>query len=240
MSDWFETWFDSKYYHILYKDRDHSEAERFITNLIQHLQPKKEALFLDLACGKGRHSIHLNQLGFKVEGCDYSPNSIDFAKQYENKSLRFYEHDMRQPLPKSYDYILNLFTSFGYFETEIEHISTLVSIYNALNEGGTFVFDFLNVQYVSDNLLAKENTIKSGIDFEIKRKIENHQIVKNISFVDQDYRYNFSEKVMAFTKAELLEMMHKVGFIVKESFGDYNLSPFEDRSSKRLILVLSK
>jgi SAM-dependent methyltransferase len=122
MSEWFGTWFDSDYYHLLYKDRDYTEAENFVEKLAIHLKPNTADLILDLACGKGRHSIHLNALGFDVEGSDYSTNSIKYAKQFENKRLKFYEHDMRLSFPRKYDFILNLFTSFGYFDTETEHI----------------------------------------------------------------------------------------------------------------------
>ncbi|MDC1395816.1 methyltransferase domain-containing protein, partial [Bacteroidia bacterium] len=115
MSKWFETWFDSEYYHLLYKDRDYTEAEAFVEKLVTYLNPGKDALIYDLACGKGRHSIHLNKLGLNVEGSDYSTNSINYAKKSENSRLHFYEQDMRDAMPKQYNYILNLFTSFGYF-----------------------------------------------------------------------------------------------------------------------------
>ncbi len=65
MKKWFDTWFDTKYYHILYKNRDYSEAEHFISNLVNRLMIDKSDRILDLACGKGRHSIYLNKLGYK-------------------------------------------------------------------------------------------------------------------------------------------------------------------------------
>ncbi len=82
--EWFETWFDSEYYHKLYKNRDDEEAEQFITNLITNLQLDLKSNILDLACGKGRHSIFLNKIGFKTMGVDLSPKSIAFAKKFNN------------------------------------------------------------------------------------------------------------------------------------------------------------
>ena len=79
--DWFSDWFDSKYYHILYTDRDNAEAEHFISNILDFLNPKKEQHILDLACGKGRHSKLLNDLGYRVTGVDLSENSITFQVQ---------------------------------------------------------------------------------------------------------------------------------------------------------------
>ena len=150
MSDWFKTWFDSEYYHLLYKDRDHTEAEEFINNIYQYLNPNPNDTVLDLACGKGRHCIYLNRMGAAVEGCDYSENSINYAKQFENDRLRFYTHDMRNRLPKTYDYIFNLFTSFGYFKFIEEHQITLQNIFNGLNDKGLFIFDFMNTVHVLD------------------------------------------------------------------------------------------
>ena len=121
---WFEEWFDSPYYHVLYKDRDEKEAKDFILNLIHYLKPKQGSFFIDVACGKGRHSLFLNNLGYRVDGFDLSPNSIDAAKINESESLHFYINDIRKPLNvNKYDYAFNLFTSFGYFDDESDDCS---------------------------------------------------------------------------------------------------------------------
>ncbi|MEY2924162.1 MAG: hypothetical protein RLZZ337_710 [Bacteroidota bacterium] len=240
MSEWYESWFDSPYYHQLYKDRDNREAARFITNLVKYLDPKEDATFLDLACGKGRHAIHLSQLGLQTDGADYSENSIKHAKMFESETLRFYEHDMRNPLPKNYDYILNLFTSFGYFNSQEEHYSTLQNIYNALSSEGTFVFDFLNFKYVHNHLIPQETVIKDGISFNITRSIKDQRITKTISFSNQSGEYVFTEKVMAFTKKELESLFEKCGFTIFATFGNYSLEPFDLHASKRIIYILKK
>ncbi|MEE9349647.1 MAG: methyltransferase domain-containing protein, partial [Flavobacteriaceae bacterium] len=87
--EWFVDWFDTLYYHILYQDRNDIEAQLFMQNLIQFLDLKKGSKILDLACGRGRHSIYLNALGYKVTGVDLSKNSIAFAKKHEQKNLSF-------------------------------------------------------------------------------------------------------------------------------------------------------
>src|SRR5688500_2509825 len=115
--EWFSTWFDSPYYHILYNNRDEQEAEQFMDKLLAYLHPKPHEKVLDLACGKGRHSVYLNQKGFDVTGIDLSEQSIAYARQFENERLHFAVHDMREVYqPETFDFILNLFTSFGYFE----------------------------------------------------------------------------------------------------------------------------
>ena len=74
--NWYASWFDTPYYHILYKDRGYDEAQAFMRALMAYLKPKDSAKILDLACGKGRHSVFLNSLGYNVTGVDLSKNSI--------------------------------------------------------------------------------------------------------------------------------------------------------------------
>ena len=93
---WFANWFNSPYYHILYKNRDEKEAELFIDNLLHKLRLKKGSKLIDIACGKGRHATYFNKKGMDVVGIDLSKNSISIAKQFENPSLIFNVHDMRK------------------------------------------------------------------------------------------------------------------------------------------------
>ena len=83
---WYKDWFDSKYYHLLYKNRDYNEAALFLDNISNEFK-KKNARILDVACGKGRHATYLNKHGLDVIGYDLSINSIKYAKKYENKTL---------------------------------------------------------------------------------------------------------------------------------------------------------
>jgi SAM-dependent methyltransferase len=240
MSEWFGTWFDSEYYHTLYKDRDYTEAEAFVQKLAEYLIPKADDVILDLACGKGRHSIHLNKMGYTLEGCDYSANSIKKAKESENEKLHFYEHDMRDTLPKQYDYVLNLFTSFGYFKTQEEHLSTLTHLYEGLKENGTLVIDYMNVDYVLQNLVSKETLMIDGIEFYIKRELSDGKIIKHIAFEVEDGWHYHKEKVSALRLDDFTKWLELVGFTLKETFGNYDLQKFDSKTSPRLILVAQK
>ena len=132
---WYENWFDSKYYHILYKNRDTSEANYFIKNLINKLSLEKNNRILDVACGKGRHSIFLNSLGFQVTGIDLSSESINFCKKFENDSLSFHKFDMRNCLKEDYfNLSLNLFTSIGYFDDEKDNFSVIKSMADSVKK----------------------------------------------------------------------------------------------------------
>lgn len=240
MSEWFGTWFDSEFYHILYKDRDYTEAEEFINTLITHLNPPKSALLHDLACGKGRHSIQLNKLGYNVEGSDYSANSIKHAKEFENERLYFFKHDMRESLPRKYDFIFNLFTSFGYFDTDEEHFETIGHIHHGLKKDGLFIFDYMNVDHVLENLIYQDTIEKEGITFDITKELRNGKIVKDIRFEYKRIPYHFTEQVAALRADQLLQIMKDCGFQLKEVFGSYDLTPFDKKASTRLIMILQK
>ncbi|NLP58135.1 bifunctional 2-polyprenyl-6-hydroxyphenol methylase/3-demethylubiquinol 3-O-methyltransferase UbiG [Lutibacter sp. B1] len=236
--DWFASWFDTCYYHILYKHRDYTEAQEFMQNLISFLNLKKGDLLLDLACGKGRHSIYLNSLGFNVVGADLSKNSIQFAKQFENDTLKFVEHDMRDPFKTKFNAILNLFTSFGFFEDDTEDIAILQNIKNGLKPNGIAVIDFLNVKNVIANLIPEEVQTIDNITFNIKRYVKNGFIIKEINFDDNGKHHTYFEKVKCLNLSKINSYVKAVGFRIKHTFGNYYLDEFNEETSDRLILIL--
>lgn len=235
--DWFTDWFNTPYYHILYKDRNDVEAQQFMRNITQFLSLPENALLLDLPCGKGRHSVFLNSLGYRVIGADLSENSIQFAKKYENSSLKFIIQDMREPFDLQYDAVFNLFTSFGYFEEDSEDILVLQNIKNCLKENGYFVFDFLNASFVKDTLVTSETKMVDEITFHIQRKIEDGFILKHISFFADGEHHQFTESVKYLDLQKMTAFFEKVGLNLKHVFGDYQLHPFDENYSKRLILI---
>jgi SAM-dependent methyltransferase len=234
---WFASWFDTPYYHILYKDRDYAEAQVFMDNITQYLNLPDDAKILDLACGKGRHSIYLNELGYDVTGADLSENSIAQASKFTNEKLHFEVHDMRIPFEQKFDAIFNLFTSFGYFENDADNLTTLKAIQESLTEYGFAVIDFMNVQHVIENLVPEEVKSVDGIDFHIKRYVIDNHIIKEIGFEDKGEKFHFTEKVQALTLQNFEEMMEEAGIYLLDTFGDYKLKKFYKNESERLIMV---
>ena len=164
--EWFESWFDTTYYHSLYKNRDESEAKLFVSKLVNFLNPKSGTKILDLACGKGRHSITLNELGMNVLGVDLSRNSILNAKLFENETLKFDVHDMRNSIANhSFEIIFNLFTSFGYFDNYSDNEKVIESIHSMLSSHGKLVIDFMNSEKAVNNLVLEESKMEDGITF---------------------------------------------------------------------------
>lgn len=234
---WYTSWFNSQYYHILYKGRDHTEAAFFMDKLTADLNLAKDAKILDLACGKGRHSIYLAGLGYNVTGADLSPRNIEEAKKHEKPGLRFVIHDMCLPFPERFDAIFNLFTSFGYFESPNDNLRAIRAIKQSLSPGGIGVIDFLNVHHVANNLVDSEEKMVDGIQFKIKREISNNYVIKTIAFTDKGEDYTFKERVAALDLKMFKAYFEMAGVNLIKTYGNYQLAPYEPFTSERLILI---
>ena len=231
-------WFDSDYYHILYKHRDYSEARNFINNIVEYLDLKKGSKILDLACGIGRHSIYLDEIGFKVVGTDKSLNNIKKAKASQNQSLSFLQMEMIDNTNHKYDVIFNLFTSFGYVNHDY-NLKTIKNIERQLKDDGTVIVDFMNTLFVKNNLVIEETKVIDDLSFKIKRKSDGKHIYKEIKFNDQK-DYFFQEKVMDLSLNDFENYLKRHNLKIIKTFGDYNLNEFDIENSERLIMVIKK
>ena len=238
---WFAHWFDSPYYHTLYKNRDEKEAQVFIDNLVQHLQIPKGTKLIDIACGKGRHATYFNSLGLDVVGVDLSPNSIANATKNTNATLQFSVHDMRDVYQENnFDIVTNLFTSFGYFEDNTDEQKAINAMESNLKVGGFLIIDFMNVKKVIANLVPSEQKTIDGITFDITRKVEAGHIIKDIAITDGEIKQHFQEKVKAITLADYSEFITTAGLKIIDIFGNYKLDNFDEKISDRLILICKK
>ena len=196
---------------------------------------------LDLACGKGRHSIYLNKKGFEVLGLDLSPQSITFAQQFANERLRFGIHDMRQPYQEEqFDVVLNLFTSFGFFDSDEEHLNTIKAVAHSLKPGGYFMIDFFNTRLVINDLVRENEVERGGVVFQQKRYVENNTIVKDIHFEDQGKAYHFQERVRALEEHDFRRFLQQSDLQVLHLFGNYNLDFYQPQTSERMIFIARK
>lgn len=240
-SEWFASWFDSPYYHILYQRHDDSEAKIFIDNLLQALALPEGARLLDLACGKGRHARYLAERGFDVTGLDISAASIGFARHFEHDHLSFYQHDMRMPFRINYfDGILNIFTSFGYFDSDKDHLITLQNVAKGLKPGGLFLLDFFNSAWVRQHLIRLESKTLDGIVFHLRKSIRKGRVYKQVDFVTGGRRFQFRERVRLFSLEDFKQLFAASGFQLRRVYGGYDLSEYDPINSRRLILIAQK
>jgi SAM-dependent methyltransferase len=241
-AEWFESWFGSPYYRILYQQRDELEAQEFIEALLRYLQPLPGSRMVDIACGEGRYSIQLASHGYDVTGIDLSYRSIEKAKQAEKNNLHFYVQDMRFPFYINYfDHAFNFFTSFGYFNSPRDNQMAAKSFAKGLKQGGILVLDYLNKDYVINHLVPGETVARGDYSFDITRKMEGSYIIKDIRFTDEaGTERHFNEKVAAFGLSDFTKIFRTAGLSLVGTFGDYKLGPFSPLDSPRLIMIFKK
>jgi SAM-dependent methyltransferase len=243
VKEWYKEWFNSPFYHKLYFERDENEARQFMDRLINHFNPPKESFMLDLACGRGRHSKYLASKGFDVTGIDISAESIKYALQFENSHLHFFQHDMRLPSWINYfDYVFNLFTSFGYFPTRREHDDAIRTMAQCIKPGGKVLIDYLNVHYVEERLVYNEIKNVDGTEYEIHRWHNDDFFYKRIIVKDKciENQVEYTEKVAKFNLGDFTEMLSFQNLQVVEVFGDYHLNGYSVTGTPRMIIVASK
>lgn len=238
-NSWFEEWFDTRFYHLLYQHRDDREAKLFIDALFEELKPKAEWHVLDLACGRGRHARYVHSKGVEVTGLDLAESNIEYASQFLANRLHFQVADMRKPFGSHrFDLVLNLFTSFGYFENWDDNLEALRQIKASLKPGGLLVIDFLNLHLVRNELIPNEEVRVEGYHFNISRSIGKGKILKTIDLSEPDgTEHHYKEEVWALSLQEFEVLLRESELELLSVYGSYNLAKFEAQNSERLILL---
>lgn len=238
----YRNWFSSSFFHKLYSERG-EEAKEFIQNLVAFLQPAKQSLMLDTACGKGEQSLLLAEKGFDVTGLDLSFENIESAQQFEKDNLSFFQHDIRFLYRTNYyDYVFNLFNSIGYFDTRREQDDATRSCAAALKPGGIFVIDYLNTHYLENHLLHQEHKMTGGSSFEITRWDDENYFHKKIVVSDPSLKTDeiYQENYFKFSVGDFTDMLAFQNLQVMEVFGDYRLIPYHVSKTPRMIIVSKK
>ncbi len=243
-SKWYVSWFDSEYYHLLYDNRDEEEAKLFMRSMCEYLKMPQGARVLDAACGRGRHSRYLAELGFRVDGFDLSENSIDYAKEFENKQLHFYVHNLKEVFRENYyDYVFNLFTSFGYFEDSDDDYLVFSNLCKNLKPEGTLVIDFLNPNYVKSNLNTEVvETQKESVVYQTQKELKAGAVLKHIKFYDRDSAQEgeFTERVKLLELSDFKNFAEAADIKLAQVFGSYTLDPYDVEHSERMVMVFRK
>jgi SAM-dependent methyltransferase len=244
MKDWFKDWFNSEEYLNVYEHRDNDDAQKLLDLIIRETNLARNSSVLDAACGAGRHSMNLMLRGFKTTGFDLSKLLLKKAKcdaALQNIEIDLFCADIRNIyLRKKFDLIINLFTSFGYFDNDSENFCFVKTAFDLLNEKCYYVLDYLNANYVINNLVPE--TIRESGDKKIveRRRIEEGRVVKEITVYNGIKKNSYLESVRLFSKEKIIREIEKIGFNVDKLFGDYSGSVFNENESPRLILFFTR
>lgn len=255
MSDnWYKKWFSTKEYLELYKHRNSKDAAQIAGLITKTLKIPKGTKLLDLACGNGRHSLIFARKGFDVLGIDLSNYLISEAKKKLNSDYKKYKdnlhfeiRDMRAITHKNeFDLVVNLFSSFGYFEKDSENFTVIKSISTALKNGGYFFFDFLNKDYLLNHLNPFDITERNHNVVVQVREIKGNAVYKTINIIKNNPKglkpivFNFHEMIKLYSLADFKKVFSKYGLKIIKTFGDYNGTKFNSNKSERLIILAQK
>ena len=243
-NDWFKDWFSSEEYNLVYLHRDDNDARKLLDLILKTTRLNKSSLILDGPCGAGRHLNYLNRLGFNVVGFDLSK---PFLIQAKNNALALgfnpslIRADIRDVyFKREFDAVLNLFTSFGYFMSDEENFSYPRNAYSFLKKDGFFVLDYINKNYLTQNLVPSSLKKINSYTIEEKREIKEGRVIKTIKISGTNKSKEFYESVQLYSKDFILERFLSFGYSVLRIFGDYNGSEYNETTSERLIIIFKK
>ena len=241
MGKWFEDWFADKDYLKVYGHRDSDDAKQLIETVLSQIDVPKNAKVLDAACGAGRYSHLLAGKGFNVTGFDLSKQLLEVANKNFEHSVNLFRADLRSiQFKEKFDLIFNVFTSFGYFESDEENFLFIKNAYTFLHNGGYFVFDFLNKDFVINNLNPKTEKELDGLSIVETREIVDGRVVKKITLRRDQGIKEFVESVRLYDKDKIISEFENIGYNVKKVFGDYLGKEYNSQQSARLIIIFQK
>lgn len=213
---------------------------------------------MDLACGYGRHSIPLAKRGYNVTGFDYSKRFITTAKRLKKEmglsNATFVQGDMRNLKYKNkFDVVINMFTSFGYFDDEKDNLKVLKNIYQALKPKGKLLMDLYNESAGLSQVISKGKFNKKENLWMLssQNKQSNGLVVTTTSYVDLiNMRWNMSRSwkekgkkksymtsMRIYPLPEISYLLKEAGFKIQKVWGDFNGEPFSVKSRRMIILA---
>ncbi len=244
MGEWFNDWFASDEYLNVYSHRNKEDADSLLKLILKNISIPKNASILDSACGNGRHSESLSKLGYNVFGFDLSKTLLHIAQKNRftnNSSVKYFCSDIRNiSIKKSFDVILNLFTSFGYFNSDDENFAIVDFASNNLKNGGYFVFDYLNPKYVEMNLVESSEKALGTKKIIEHREIKDGRVKKEILIIDDKFSHRYFESVQLYSIQEILTMFKQFGFNPINKFGSYSGDVFDEENSERMIIIFKR
>ncbi|TQR42285.1 class I SAM-dependent methyltransferase [Paenibacillus popilliae] len=240
MKEWYERSFGRDYL-VVYKHRDFQGAAQEVHRMMKWLELPEAASVLDLCCGMGRHSLALAEAGYKVTGVDLSEVLLrEAAKLDEEHVVTFLAGDMRElPVEGAFDAVVNLFTSFGYFQADEDNGQVFHEIHRVLRPGGQFIIDFLNPSYVMQHLVPVSERQDKGTWIQEKRHIENGFVKKEITLTDEGTgeQRHYEERVRLYELGDFHHMIEEAGLQMEKVYGGYDGSLYNEAVSSRLIMI---
>lgn len=230
---------------FMFHEKKFVEAEQEVEGVIKILDLKAGAQILDLPCGVGRHSIPLAKRGFSVTGVDITTEFLNEAKQgaeSESLDLQLIHGDMRTFENRfSYDAIVNLYTSFGYFEQRTEDWRVLRNFYSLLRPGGKLLMDLMSKEIFVKNFKSKMQKECEDGSTEICEHewMSDDWVECKWTSLKNGTRHEVKAGLRLYSSDELGSMLSRAGFAKVQSYGGFDGSEYKGDSG-HLVLVAEK
>ena len=232
-----------KFYSCMFDEESFLLAQQQIPEVLSLINHGISSV-LDLGCGPGRHCIALAKMGYNVTGIDTSKYLLSKAKEKSlDLSLDLILDDMlSHNKPKSYDLIINMFNSFGYFDTPEENQQVLNNAYNNLKQTGSLIIDTVGKETLARIIEPVHLTEYDNGDIRIERPllVNNMQVFSNQwVLVSGDRAFTRSYQHYVYTPVELTAMCKKAGFNKVHCYGSLTAQEY-GLESDRLVVVAEK
>jgi 2-polyprenyl-3-methyl-5-hydroxy-6-metoxy-1,4-benzoquinol methylase len=242
-ADWYDGFFEGTWLDDLALHAPTDRTELQVRFLLDRLEAAPGRRMLDLACGHGRISLPVARAGWDVTGIDLSERSLAVAREaaeQEGLQIDWVQGDMRRPPAGPFDAVVNLYTSFGYFEDEAENQKVLDAVARSLVPGGLFLIDTANMLGLASRFRDRAwETLETGALF-----LQEHDLDllagrnrARWTFVrDDGSRTELVHSVRVYTPHELGLMLERVGLEIAGSWGDFEGGELTLTSSRLILL----
>jgi SAM-dependent methyltransferase len=230
---------------ILFPESRIDEAEKEIEQLLCLAGIPSGAAVLDLCCGIGRHSLELARRGFRVTGVDRTRMYLDLAAAGAKRnglSVELVQEDMRRyRRTESFDAVINLFTSFGYFEDPRDDEKVLDNVYTSLRPGGVLVMQLMSKEVLARIFRPRDWHEQDGVLVLEERKVRNgwSWIETRWTLISGRQRVDLDLSHRLYAASELDALLRERGFREAVSYGDFGGSAYDEKAD-RLVIVASK
>lgn len=244
---WYQDFFDNHYLDSYKELLNHFNPEKEVDFLLRAMNIPGGAKILDLCGGHGRHSIPLAKRGYEVTLLDLNKNFLKIAgMEAERKviKLQTIQADMKDlNFENEFDGIINLFTSFGYLETEEDNVHVLRQVYGALKPGGKFLIDVINKKWILENYRERDWRKVDDLLVLVKRNFNEKTSRNKVRFIIIDTKncktYSTEQNIRLYNYPELESLFLKTGFKIVGRYGKMDGEEF-DGKSMRIVLVGEK
>lgn len=222
------------------------EREVAFVEKVLGLQPGDEVL--DLCCGHGRHAVPFARDGLRVTGQDLSQPYLDIARRAahdEHVDLATVCSDMREiPFENHFDAVVNLFSAFGYLESDDEDRKVLTGIQKALKPGGRLLLDLINREWVIANTIPNEwHTDAKGRIYLEHREVDLLHSRNHVTFTivepDGTRRESVGHHFRLYTLTEVAKMLESAGLELVTVYGGFEGEVY-GAATRRMIVIAKK